>query len=55
MKKMNPNSQEIFYSKFECIIPKGGITLKNVQRMLLSHGYDNYLNNVSMAIIIFIF
>ena len=52
MKKMNPNRQKNLYSKFKCIIPRGGITLDNVQRMLLSHGYENYLDNVPMAIFV---
>lgn len=36
--------------KFTCIIPVGGITHNNVQRMLLSTGNDNYMSNVPMAI-----
>lgn len=38
--------------RFHCIIPMGGILHNNVQRMLLSYGSDNHLNNVPMAIFV---
>jgi hypothetical protein len=38
--------------KFHCIIPKGGIVHNNAQRMLLSCGIDDHLQNVPMAIFV---
>lgn len=38
--------------KFTYLIPVGGITHNNVQRMLISSGNNNYMSNVPMAIYI---
>lgn len=51
-KEIGHAEQHSFKGKFHCIIPKGGIAHNNVQRMLLSCGVDNHLNNVPMAIFV---
>ena len=52
MKEIPNSSEHSFKVKFKCLIPNGGITHKNVQRMLLSSGIEKFLNNVPMAIFI---
>ncbi|PCJ41095.1 MAG: hypothetical protein COA71_08590 [SAR86 cluster bacterium] len=39
-----------YFGTFTCVIPKGGIADNNIQRLLLSSGSENYLNNVPMII-----
>jgi len=51
-KELGDTGEDMFNGKFHCLIPKGGIVHNNVQRMLLSCGNDNHLNNVPMAIFV---
>lgn len=47
---MEDIEEHTFNARLKCVIPAGGITHNNVQRMLLSCGLSNYLKNVPMAI-----
>lgn len=43
-------AEHLISGKITCLAPIGGITHANTQRMLLSRGESNYLENVPMAI-----
>ncbi|PCJ43842.1 MAG: hypothetical protein COA71_00345 [SAR86 cluster bacterium] len=49
-KEITVGEHDDYFGTFTCVIPKGGITDNNIQRLLLSSGSENYLNNVPMAI-----
>jgi hypothetical protein len=45
-------TENSFKAIFECVIPEGGITHNNVQRLLLSSAVENHTDNVPMAILV---